>query len=415
MLKNWSILREFSPDVRRLIGVWGFMAFGYFGITGVLVNLYLLRLGYGVEFIGLLIALGQGLWAVTSLPAGALSRRIGLRTAMILAPAFVAGGLGLMLLVEMLPRSVWSMWLFAGWMTSWIGASLLNVSSAPYMMLAARPEERNMAFSAQSAVIAFMGFAGGVVAGLVPTLIARLLGISLDDPAPYRIGLWLAPAAYLCALWLMTGASPLRIENQGVPQTEAKAPVRLLGLLAAIVILQAVGGGAARSFFNIFLDTGLDVPTSQIGAIMGIAQLLPVFVAMFAPQLLDRSGSSSTLAIGGGGLTLSLLLLGMSQHWAVAGISFAIIVSMIGVSGIAQKHLQPGVGQRTVAHPGSSSRQHLSCRGLVGVGWYWRLPGGGVRLSQLLLSLCSTDFRLRTGCDCLQQRTARLPAPAITE
>ena len=69
---------------------------------------------------------------------------------------------------------------------------------------------------------------------------------------------------------------------------------------------------------------------------MGIAQLLPVFAAMFAPQLLDRFGSAATLAIGGGGLTLSLLLLGMSQHWAVAGISFAIIVSMIGVSGIAQ-------------------------------------------------------------------------------
>ncbi len=186
MLRNWSILRSFSPDVRRLIGVWGFMAFGYFGISSVLVNLYLLRLGYGVEFIGLLIASGQALWAITSLPAGALSRRIGLRTTLILAPAFVAAGLGLMLLVEMLPRSAWSTWLFAGWMISWIGASLLNVSSTPYMMLAARPEERNIAFSTQSAVTAFMGFAGGVVAGLVPALIARLLGISPDDPDKYR-------------------------------------------------------------------------------------------------------------------------------------------------------------------------------------------------------------------------------------
>ena len=141
-LKTGLSCDEFSPDVRRLIGVWGLVdSIGYFGISGVLVNLYLLRLGYGVEFIGLLIASGQGLWAVTSLPAGALSRRIGLRTAMILAPAFVAGGLGLMLLVEMLPRSVWSMWLFAGWMTSWIGASLLNVSSAPYMMLGRTPQK----------------------------------------------------------------------------------------------------------------------------------------------------------------------------------------------------------------------------------------------------------------------------------
>lgn len=335
MLKNWTILSALSPDVRKLIAAWGFISLGYYGIVGVLVNLYLLRLGYGIEFIGLFIAAGQGLWAAAALPIGALSRRIGLRTALILSPTFTGVGIGLMLLVEMLPSDLWTVWLLGGWLMAWIGATLLNVSSAPYLMLAARPEERNIVFSAQSAIIAFMGFAGGIIAGLAPTLAAGLLGLSLEDAAPYRIGLWLAPIANLCAVWLLMGISPLRVKKQDATQTAAKPPIRLLALLAAIVFLQAAGGGAARTFFNVFLDIGLRVPPAQIGAIMGIAQLLPVFAAMFAPQLLNRFGSATTLAIAGGGLMLSLLLLGIADHWLLAGIAFAVVVTMVGVSGIA--------------------------------------------------------------------------------
>jgi len=55
--------------------------FGYMGVAAVLFNLYVLRLGYTVEFLGILGGIGFAVYALVSLPAGAIGARIGLRRA----------------------------------------------------------------------------------------------------------------------------------------------------------------------------------------------------------------------------------------------------------------------------------------------------------------------------------------------
>ena len=124
MFHSWRVLRVLNGGTRLFLLVCALDAFGYFGIQGVLLNLYLLRLGFGTPFIGLLLASGQLIWAVAALPAGMIGRRLGLRTAMILAFALSALGMGLVLLVEGLPRSLWPSWLFSCWAMLWIGAAL---------------------------------------------------------------------------------------------------------------------------------------------------------------------------------------------------------------------------------------------------------------------------------------------------
>ena len=47
-------IRLFNRDVHLSLFTWGMVAFGFFGIQAVLMNLYILRLGYEPEFIGLL-------------------------------------------------------------------------------------------------------------------------------------------------------------------------------------------------------------------------------------------------------------------------------------------------------------------------------------------------------------------------
>ena len=60
MMRNyWQAIRSFNRSVWAYFAMWAVIAFAYFGFIGVLQNLYLLRLGYDVESIGLLIA-----WAV---------------------------------------------------------------------------------------------------------------------------------------------------------------------------------------------------------------------------------------------------------------------------------------------------------------------------------------------------------------
>jgi MFS family permease len=88
-------LRLFSRDIRLYLISFALFAFTIFGgIYTVLLNLYLLRLGYGPEFIGLVNAVGLLALALFFLPAGAITRRWGLRRAMIagLASRRASGG-----------------------------------------------------------------------------------------------------------------------------------------------------------------------------------------------------------------------------------------------------------------------------------------------------------------------------------
>ena len=77
--------------------------FVFFGIYALLLNLYLLRLGYGPAFIGLTNAVGPLALAVASLPVGLLSRRIGSRRVLIIGYFFTAVSLTLLPLGENLP------------------------------------------------------------------------------------------------------------------------------------------------------------------------------------------------------------------------------------------------------------------------------------------------------------------------
>ncbi|NJN84908.1 MAG: MFS transporter [Caldilineaceae bacterium] len=133
MIRNWSVIRTFNIDMRRFLASWTLSAFAYFGMLTVLLNLFLLRAGFEVEEIGLVVAAGQIAWAVCALPAGAVGARFGLRFALIAGYALVCAGMSLLLLVEALPRNLWVPWVVATWMITWAGASLLTVNGRPFL------------------------------------------------------------------------------------------------------------------------------------------------------------------------------------------------------------------------------------------------------------------------------------------
>jgi len=170
--------------------------------------------------------------------------------------------------------------------------------------------ERKYAFSVFAALIPATALLGSLIAGVLPGLFARAMGASLDDPEPYRLALTVGPALYLLALLPMIGADPGKITTvdtgQGLP---IRPPVELLALFGAIVFLGAIGEGSLRTFFNVYLDVGLDVPPSGIGAIMGAAQLLPIAAALSAPLLMLRLGTGNAVVTAALALSGFLLLM----------------------------------------------------------------------------------------------------------
>ena len=90
MRNSLAFLQRLPRDVRLYIAAWGCVGFGYFGIVGVLFNLYLVRLGYGPETIGLLVGGGQLAWGLSAIPAGLIGGRVGNRNAMIMGMTILA-------------------------------------------------------------------------------------------------------------------------------------------------------------------------------------------------------------------------------------------------------------------------------------------------------------------------------------
>jgi MFS family permease len=128
------MLRPFNTSIHLWLLVFAVAGFSYFGVHAVPFALYLLRLGFDPQFIGLLIGSGQIMFALLALPAGELGRRIGVRGAMIAGLTLLSVAYALMLCVEALPPSAWVAWLFVWWALTWVGAALANVNSVPYAM-----------------------------------------------------------------------------------------------------------------------------------------------------------------------------------------------------------------------------------------------------------------------------------------
>jgi hypothetical protein len=326
-----------NRDVKLYLAGSGLGSFAYFGVMGVLFNLYLMRLGFGPEFIGLLIGSGQLLWAVMALPASAIGMRIGLTRALVLAEALAAVGFSLVLLVERLPRPLWAGWLIGVWMIVWLGAALLTVNGVPFVMAVTSSAERAHAFSLHMALSALLGFAGSLVAGWLPGALAGWMGIPLDDPAPYRLALWIAPLGFALAGVLFWAIRPVAVVSKEDNRVQRSgAPIGLFIFFTAMVFLGALGGGAMRAFFNLYLDSELNVTTAQIGAAMAFAQLLPVVVALLTPLVLARLGSGMTQVATAVLSALCIALMGFIPHWIVATAALMGIQATIAMIGPAR-------------------------------------------------------------------------------
>jgi MFS family permease len=377
MLRDWRILQTFNRSIWRYLIVWALISFSYFGIQSVLLNLYLIRLGFGPAFIGMLAASGQLIWAVAALPAGAIGRRVGLRTALVAGSAFLALAMGALLLVEALPRSMWTIWLFGSWALLWLGAALTTVNSTPYLMHVSSVEERNHAFVAQGVVMALAGLAGSLAAGVLPQLVVSLLGGSLEEPAPYRYALWLVPLLYMLCSTVWAGVRPVRLVAECATSDAAPRPVGLFIFFGLVVFLQSAGEGAVRTFFNVYLDSDLGISTAWIGMIFGLSQLLSLVLALVTPQLLSRWGARRILTASIVGIGVTLAPLALFVHWLPATLGYLGLMSVLAVNGPARNIFS----QEMVAPRWRTTTSAIATIGLA-LGWSGAAAVGGYLSTQ---------------------------------
>jgi MFS family permease len=324
MKKYFQQLRLISRDAWLCLVSWTVIGFAYFGIYLVLFNLYLLRLGYGYEFVGLINGAGWFAFAFFSLPAGFLGKRLGLRRMMIAGMGLMTVGFVALPLAEFLPTTRQEGWFLGAWLLVSISAPLFTVNSAPFMMGVTTPKERNHVFSLQGALFSLAGFAGSLIAGFLPNLFSIIIATPSGHPAPFRYSLFLAGASLIIGFFTLIS---LREENDDQePEHESKVagstPLTLFIMMGFIYLLRSTGESAPNVFFNVFLETGLHASTALIGSLVAICRLVAGVAALSMPLFAARWGKERVIGWGMLAVTLSLLPLALIPHWVAAEIGF---------------------------------------------------------------------------------------------
>jgi predicted MFS family arabinose efflux permease len=233
--------------------------------------------------------------------------------------------------VELVPRELWPVWLMFWRIAGGIGFSLISVSGAPLIMQVIPPQLRREAFTAQAVLLGITGFAGSLVGGQLPGLLAPSLNATLEQPAPYLAALWIGPIACLvmAIIWsrlkLALLAAATSIGGQDLQ------PTRLLTFVVLMVVMQASAEGALRAFFNLYLDRQLMTPVSVIGLINAVAQVVSVAVALLIPRVLRWAGNTRTLGAVSLGIGLCMAAIAGVPVLGVAAIAYIVAISLIGI------------------------------------------------------------------------------------
>jgi len=370
------MLRPFNRSIHLWLLVFAVAGFTYFGLQAVLFNLYLLRLGFEPQFIGLLIGSGQVVFALAALPSGELGRRVGVRGALIVGLVLIGVAYVLLLSVEALPHSWWVAWLLLWWALSWVGAALANVNSVPYAVSLAG-DAAPRAFAVQSAVLGVTAFAGSLAGAALLGLVADWTGASAADPAPYRTVMWLTPLAFILCAGAMLAAKPApRVLPDRAVSDSGRAPVGLFVLLGVIVFLFTTGEGTARAFFNVYLDIRLAATPAAIGVTMGLAQLVPVAAALAVLGLVTRFGTAGTLVRASLVSAAGLIALGAIPLLPVAGAGYMAVMAMTAVHGATRNVFS----QHMVEVPWRTTTAAILTVGM-GLGWASSAAVGGLLLA----------------------------------
>ena len=382
-----SPFRGFTRQTRLFFAVLAGLTFVVDGLYSVLLNLYLLRLDYGTEFIGLVNAVGLLTFGFASLPAGILGSRLSTTGLMKFgALTSLAGGL-LLPMAEWLPPG----WREAGLVIPpalmFAGFAFFFVNGAPYLINVVDKAYKHQAFALKAAHWSLAGFAGSFVGGILPGAIAGINGWTLAEPAPFRITFALATIVLALSALLAMRIRPLPPKT--APTTHENPPARggarngwaasilmLIVIMTVIRLFQVSGSATAMVYFNVYMDQHLAVSTALIGSMAAIGRLTGVPTALITPFLVRRWGNVSVVI--GASLLASLCLIPMAlvEHWLAASAGFVGAISMMSVRYTAFivyiLELVPGRYQALMAGAGEAA---------AGMSFAMMALGGGILLT----------------------------------
>jgi MFS family permease len=345
-----AILRRFNLNVRLFMistAIMGFTSFG--GIFAALGNLYLLRMGYGTQFIGTMNAVGALIMVMACFLSSTLEHRFGSRNLTMVGLSIITFASFLLQAAVFIPADLRSVYILVANSFNSIGLGFFLVNSQPFLAASTTTIERGHAFSIQSALWPISGFAGSLVGGMLPGIISQVTGISMEAPGAYQMTLWISTVISAFALlFMLPTRQPVQTQvDETSPENTLKnpapaisstrlfpgfTPYHIIILISIVVAVQMAGEGSVRTFGNVYLDDGLNLPTTWIGLILGFSQLFAGLAALLTPVFTSRLGNANTYVFFTIGISLCMLPLIFIPTWYGAALGYTGAIMMVQIA-----------------------------------------------------------------------------------
>ena len=376
------------------------------GIILVLYNLYLVSLGYGADFIGLVLFVGTVGAGIAIFPAGVCVDRFGGKLIMIwsnLAIGVVGAG-------QILFRQ--PLLLLCSGFVAGVAAAFLLVVNAPYLTNNSTPAERSHLFSLNIVLGLGTTVLGEVLGGALPVWLRTFPWLMAPLPAPltWLLASQIQPRSYQLALLtagILAGPSliPVFLLSDDRPVIAsiagAKQPQRLpfiqnmyasftkwwqivrtiqprvilsgsLFMLILVQLLIGLGAGLFIPYFNIYFVQHFKASPALFGVIDGGANAINALLVLLAPLLALRVGKINTITITRLVSIPLLLTIGLTNSLPLAATLYLFRQGMMDMSiGVFQVFSMEAV---PVQRRGLANSLYQTC---YQVAWAITVPLGG--------------------------------------
>jgi MFS family permease len=321
-LQRW---RQLRPPARLYL-LHAALLTSSLAIVGLLFNLAVLALGFSLDFLGLLNTVSFAAAAVLSIPLLWLVTRVSLRSALLASATLQIASVLLLALVPAAPALLLSGGLGGA------AAVLFQVSAPPFMMRQSDAATRDHLFSANAAIL--IGFAGlgSLIAGRLPGLAARLLGVTAESGLAYRAAFGITGVGLVVSilpLLLLSEAgkaeeanlqSPIPNPQSPIPpswRTLLRHPAPLLKLVISPALI-SIGAALLIPYLNLFFKQRFTVTDSRLGLIFAGLGLATALAALAGPALSNRLGKIRTIVLTQALALPFLALMGVTPLLGVA-------------------------------------------------------------------------------------------------
>ena len=287
--------------------------FGEF-VFFLLYNLYLLDRRYTEQFIGQVSAAVTAGTFVAILPVAAITRRVGLQRALMIAILGTATATTLRALVPWPSALLGSAFLNGAFMSFWA------VSMPPAIAGLTNPRNRMLAFSLITSLGIGVGGLAGLIGGRLPTMFVSLvpgLAPASAKQSALLVGCALAVVAIIPALLLRFPVfQVVQREKKVYPQS------RFVYFFLGALFIWSLGTAGFNALFNVYFSRHLHFTAEGIGLLFSNAQMAQVAAILLAPMIAVRLGEVKSITFMQLATAAMLGLLGFVSNPVLAGIAY---------------------------------------------------------------------------------------------